>query len=374
MITKILVLSILLNGVYSYLDDQCDLIENILKRHGYAYELHNVLTEDKFNLGVFRITGKIGSEIEENKPAIVMQHGINASPNSFVSNGKSSIAFYFADRGFDVWMPSARGTYYSRKNDNLSPDDKKYWDYSFEDLGMKDTKAYLEYIYNIKKKKVFYLGFSQGFMQIMAAFSLDPEFFRERLEKIVGWGPVTRVDLSTNVWLAFISYIKLWPLITLDNILGIVHTPVFTKEACMSSYRSCSYFRPFCRFKTMFNAEFRPYNNNPYYASGKDASSVKCLQHIIYNLYEGGFFRFPSNESEERVPYDLKQITIPLGLFVGENDMLAPPANAKWLAEVFEDHKNFTLFGTYEYLGHFTFVAGYTQFQHYTDTYNFLMS
>eukprot|EP00826_Nyctotherus_ovalis_P064138 TRINITY_DN9403_c0_g10_i1.p1 TRINITY_DN9403_c0_g10~~TRINITY_DN9403_c0_g10_i1.p1 ORF type:complete len:373 (+),score=53.06 TRINITY_DN9403_c0_g10_i1:60-1178(+) len=361
----------LVGCVLGYLEDQCDYVGNILTRHDYAYQVHSVETVDGFNLSIFRITGRIGSGIDESKPAIVMQHGINASPNSFVGNGESSIAFYLANRGFDVWMPSARGTYYSSKHKTLNPDNKRYWDYTFEDLGMKDSRAYLEYIYKHKGQKLIYFGYSQGFMQMLAAFSLDPHFFKEKLRKIVGWGPAARLDLSTNVLLAFLTYVKLWPLVTLDNILGIMHTNSFERESCLSGFQTCKNFRAFCRFRPMFNSEFLPYNNNPHVATGKDASSVKCLQHLLYIINEGGLFRFPTHG--DRVPYNLTRITIPLGLFVGEADMLAPPASAKWLAHVFRNNTNFKLVGIYKYLGHATFTASYTQFQHYTDTYRFLI-
>ena len=170
---------VLLSGLtLSYPENRCDYIANILTRHNYSYQIHNVTTIDGYILNIFRITGLIGSEVEEDKEGIILQHGISTSPNSFVGNGKSSIAFYLVNRGFDVWIPSTRGTYYSREHETLTDEDEKYWDYSFEELGTKDTKAHLDYIFKYKKRKVFYFGFSQGFIQMIAAFSLDPEFSR----------------------------------------------------------------------------------------------------------------------------------------------------------------------------------------------------
>ena len=122
----------------------------------------------------------------------------------------------------------------------------------------------------------------------------------------------------------------------------------------------------------MFGSEFVPYNNNPYYATGTDASSIKSYQHLAYNVYNKGFFRHPSNG--ERVEYDLTKIKgVPLGLCIGEADMLAPFSTVKYFQDKFRENKEFRIIDVYKYLGHKTFKASYTQFEHYTDTYNFLI-
>lgn len=47
-------------------------------------------------------------------------------------DGPNSMAFFFADAGFDVWMNNSRGTRFSRQHKYLDPDvDKEYWNYSF---------------------------------------------------------------------------------------------------------------------------------------------------------------------------------------------------------------------------------------------------
>ena len=61
-----------------------------------------------------------------------MQSGLLSSANTFVSNGKSSLAFYLTNRGYDVWLASSRGTQYSRVNDKYKSYSKEYWNFSFE--------------------------------------------------------------------------------------------------------------------------------------------------------------------------------------------------------------------------------------------------
>jgi hypothetical protein len=43
-----------------------------------------------------------------------------------------SIAFFFANAGFDVWMNNSRGNRFSRQHAYLDPDaDKDYFSFSF---------------------------------------------------------------------------------------------------------------------------------------------------------------------------------------------------------------------------------------------------
>ena len=64
-------------------------------------------------------------------------------------DGLNSMAFFFADAGFDVWMNNSRGTRFSRHHKYFDPDvDMEYWNFSFQELGMYDQPAVFNYILN----------------------------------------------------------------------------------------------------------------------------------------------------------------------------------------------------------------------------------
>ena len=50
-------------------------------------------------------------------------------------------AFYFANRGFDVWLGNMRGNYYSREHHRLSANDKEFWEFSFDEMARYDLTA-----------------------------------------------------------------------------------------------------------------------------------------------------------------------------------------------------------------------------------------
>ena len=72
-------------------------------------------------------------------------------------------ALVLARAGYDVWMGNNRGTFYSQNHTTLSNKDKEYWQFSWEEMGTKDTPAVIDYILEMTgADKINYLGHSEG--------------------------------------------------------------------------------------------------------------------------------------------------------------------------------------------------------------------
>lgn len=74
-------------------------------------------------------------------------------------------AYVMADAGFDVWILNHRGNFYSRQNLYMNPDDPAsgFWNFSFEDIGLKDYPPTLKYIQQITKQpKLYAIAHSMG--------------------------------------------------------------------------------------------------------------------------------------------------------------------------------------------------------------------
>ena len=69
-----------------------------------------------------------------------------------------------AEDGYDVWIGNNRGTNYSQeRTDNLTPEDKEYWNFSWAEMGIYDDVANIKAIKQLTgHQKIFYLGYSQG--------------------------------------------------------------------------------------------------------------------------------------------------------------------------------------------------------------------
>ena len=122
----------------------------ICAENGFEVEEHYVTTEDGYILDVFRIPG-LTSEKESNvtKPAVLFQHGILDSANCWIMNyADVAPAFVAARAGYDVWLGNSRGNTYSRAHTTYDPDkdEKKFWNFSWYDMGTYDLPAVFEMI------------------------------------------------------------------------------------------------------------------------------------------------------------------------------------------------------------------------------------
>jgi pimeloyl-ACP methyl ester carboxylesterase len=79
-------------------------------------------------------------------------------------DGLDSMAFFFADAGFDVWMNNSRGNRFSKNHTYLDPEtDADYWNFSFYELGKFDQPAVIDFILQkTRVQNLTYVGHSQG--------------------------------------------------------------------------------------------------------------------------------------------------------------------------------------------------------------------
>lgn len=131
---------------------------------GYGYETHQVVTEDGYILNLFRLKSKGNKQVNFNKPVIYLQHGLGASADSWViHHEKEALGLMLVNSGFDVWLGNARGTKYSYYHKTFNPDQKEYWDFSWQDMAQHDIPTSLKYIQKTAQtKKLMYVGHSQG--------------------------------------------------------------------------------------------------------------------------------------------------------------------------------------------------------------------
>ena len=80
--------------------------------------------------------------------------------------------------GFNVYLGNDRGTRnsLSHKSINVKKEAKKYFDFSFAELGKYDMPAVLNFVRShAKSERVIYIGYQQGATSALYAYSKGPE-------------------------------------------------------------------------------------------------------------------------------------------------------------------------------------------------------
>ncbi|RUP50422.1 Alpha/Beta hydrolase protein [Jimgerdemannia flammicorona] len=149
-------------------------------RWGYHWEEHHIVTEDGFILKMYRV-GRVASSTPM-LPPILIVHGLFQCSGAFVCNERESLAFWLADRGYDVWLGNNRGVdaYTDRGHLDLHPRDPEYWDWGLRELGEKDWPAMVDAVRTwTGREKIAFVGHSQGNAQGFIGLSLSPNMAKK---------------------------------------------------------------------------------------------------------------------------------------------------------------------------------------------------
>ncbi|XP_031629977.1 lipase 3-like [Contarinia nasturtii] len=155
----------------------CKLRTNeLIEYNGYRAEEHNVITEDGYNLTIFRCNSKNRSPDKDK--VVVLHHGLLASSDDYCMNVPSqSLAYILADAGYDVFLSNSRGNSYSRSHITLTPNDKRFWNFSWYVIAIYDYPAVFDYVIKeTKQTKVNVVAFSMGTTSMMTLLSDRPEY------------------------------------------------------------------------------------------------------------------------------------------------------------------------------------------------------
>uniref|UniRef100_A0A8C8W452 Lipase n=1 Tax=Peromyscus maniculatus bairdii TaxID=230844 RepID=A0A8C8W452_PERMB len=173
-------------------------VSEIISFWGYVYEEYEVVTEDGYILPLYRIPH--GKNESISKPVVYLQHGWTLSASIWLVNPpKSSLGFFLADAGFDVWMGNSRGNIYAKKHVYLDSNSEEFWAFSYDELIKYDLPATIDFIVNkTGQKQIYYVGHSQGALLAFGAFSTNTQL-AQKIKINFSLGPVATIKHSKGV-------------------------------------------------------------------------------------------------------------------------------------------------------------------------------
>lgn len=175
-------------------------VSQLIVNRGYPVEEYCVNTTDNFTLGVQRIPHGRAGGTNGTKPVVFLQHGLLADSSNWVQNyPDNSLGYILADSGFDVWLGNVRGNRYSRRNSVLKPSQKKFWDWSFQEMAQYDIPAMLNHALEVSgQHQLFYIGHSQGTLVGFTSFSSNPELAK-KVKLFMALAPIYQLDHTAAI-------------------------------------------------------------------------------------------------------------------------------------------------------------------------------
>nr|XP_048294815.1 lipase member N [Myodes glareolus]XP_048294816.1 lipase member N [Myodes glareolus] len=341
----------------------------IITYNGYPSEEYEVTTADGYILAINRIPhGRAQTEQTGPRPVVYMQHALFADNAYWLENfANGSLGFLLADAGYDVWMGNSRGNTWSRRHKTLSPNEEKFWAFSFDEMAKYDLPGIIDFI--VKKtgqEKLYFIGHSLGTTIGFIAFSTMPEV-AQRIKMNFALGPVISFKYPTSIFTSFF----LLPNSIIKLIFGTKGFFLEDKKAKASYIKVCNkiLLRPLCSEFMSLWAGFNKKNMNMsrldvYMSHAPTGSSIQNILHIK-QLYRSDEFRAYDWGSEaenmkhynqSRPPiYDLTAMKVPTAIWAGGHDVLITPRD---VARILPQVTNLRYFKLFPDWNHFDFVWG----------------
>lgn len=178
-------------------------VPQLIEAHGLGCETHHVTTEDGYILQVHRIVANNNNTSNNtNLKPVIINHGLFGSSADFLINSpflvppdnqsalSDNLPFALLDR-YDVWLANNRGNPYGQRHRTLSTGDRRFWNFSFDQMAEFDLPATIEHVLNVTGfATVGYVGYSQGTTSMFALLTIRPEW-AAIVQPFVALAPVT---------------------------------------------------------------------------------------------------------------------------------------------------------------------------------------
>ncbi|CAH1401198.1 unnamed protein product [Nezara viridula] len=318
-------------------------IDELAQRGGYQTTNYEVITEDGYSLWIHRIGNNTG-------PPVLIQHGLMLAADQWLTRGpKKDLAFLLLKKGYDVWLSNLRGTVFNEYSVKYPKSDKRFWDFSLQEIGMYDLPAFIDTILDIRKlNQLFYIGHSQGTTVFFLMCSIRPEY-NDKIRGAVLMAPIAYTPSAKELTplIRFLrgksevihSFLRKLGIHSLD--FRSEQTINFLREICAKNKNTrllCLHLLELGAGEDSNNLNLDEWNFFiPYYGAG---TSLYVVLHFA-QIYSTGEFKALNLGSVANLQkygrikppmYNLKLITAPTILLWGPNDILTSENSVKRIA------------------------------------------
>ncbi|KAJ8922519.1 hypothetical protein NQ315_007549 [Exocentrus adspersus] len=348
-------------------------MESLLKKYGYPFENHGVITEDGYVLALHRIPyGRNSSETNETKPAVLIVHGIGSSSGDFVVLGpERSLPLMLADLGYDVWLGNNRGNTWSRKHQTLDADkNSSFWDFSFDELSLYDTPAMIDHVLTVSRnEKLSYVGHSQGTTQFFALASQQPDY-NDKVNVMMALGPAVYCGNMSNPIVQFLKdyYTVVELLTSYLNLTEILPHSLVIETALKLVCKDGGEYQEACPIILfiLFGFDSDQLNRSDIKVlldTFPAGFAIKELKHYLqlvksntFRQFDYGILNNMAKYNKSSPPeYNVSLVTAPVALYYGQNDWLVGMADVNRLADELPNVVEKRLID-YEYFNHIDFI------------------
>lgn len=315
----------------SYVPEDANLnITQLAHKYGYPIEEHKVTTEDGYIINFHRIPPVEGGQ---KRPIVFLMHGIMECSDSWLLMGPGKgLAYVLADHGFDVWMGNARGNKHALSHATMNYTMTRFWEFSWEEIGVHDLPAMIDYILEVSgKESLYYIGHSQGTTSGYVLCSMKPEY-NNKIKIMFSLAPEAWMGNVKSPLVRFFS--------PAHNILGFLLEGFNTLTAGIDYFNKisafvCSVLPEGCDNILFALSGYETKVNETFLAVilGHMPTGASTRQFVHYGqLVESQrFCRFDYGPRKNMIrygqntppDYDLKKVTVPVVIYSSAKDWLS---------------------------------------------------
>lgn len=284
------------------------------------------------------------------RPPIFLMHGMLSASSDWILMGpERALAYALSDAGYDVWMGNARGNTYSKKHKYLSHYFQPFWNFSWNEIGIYDVPAMIDYILQAtNEKQLHYVGHSQGTTVFFVMLSEKPNY-NDKIKSAHLLGPAAYMGNMYSPMTRAFAPIMGQPnaMVELCGSTEFMPSNKFKQDLGIEMCQANSPYAEMCANEVFliggYDSEQLDYDLLPHIkATSPAGASINQMLHFcqehnskLFRKFDYSVIRNPYEYNGSLVPpkYKLQNVKVPVHLYYGANDWMCDLRDVRQLRD-----------------------------------------